>query len=73
MISFVIFVVVIGVLIGFLFWVVLRARKGKISVTTPMGTNYELFNRDQRRAAEVIVNKAASKKEEEQTSSDGPR
>jgi hypothetical protein len=72
MISFVILVVIIGALIGFLFWLALRARKGKISVTTPLGTNYALFNRDQRHAAEVIANKGASKKEEEQTSSDGP-
>lgn len=62
-------VLLIGIF-AFMVWLSLRARKGRISATTPLGTNYELFNRDQRKAAEVIVNRNAGKKMEEQDSSD---
>ncbi len=62
--------VVLAALLGFLLWLCLRARKGRISVTTPLGANYELFTKDQRKAAEVIANRGASKKMEEQSSSD---
>ena len=62
--------VVLAALLGFLLWLGLRARKGRISVTTPLGADYEFFNKDQQKAAEVIVNRAADKKMEEQSSSD---
>lgn len=54
-------------------WLAMRARKGRISATTPLGASYELLSKDQRKAAEVIVNKNASKKMEEQASSDPER
>ncbi len=66
---FVLFALLIAIF-GLLLWLGLRARKGRVSVTTPLGTNYELFNRDQRKAAEVIANRAAGKKTDEQSSSD---
>lgn len=69
---FLLFVLLIGVF-GLLLWLALRARKGRVSVTTPLGANYELFNKDQRKAAEVIANRAADKKTEEQSSSDPER
>jgi len=74
-------IVVVILLVGIfacMVWMAMRARKGRISATTTLGANYELFNKDQRRAAEVIVNRNAGKKMEEQDSSDtehpgGPR
>ena len=70
MFSFITLFVLLAAAFVFLLWLGLRARKGRISVTTPLGANYELFNKDQRKAAEVISNRAADKKMEEQSSSD---
>jgi hypothetical protein len=64
---------IFGAFIVFLIYLAVRARKGRISVTTPLGANHDLFNQDQRKAAKVIVQKAAGEQEEDQDSGDPPR
>jgi hypothetical protein len=60
-------------IIAFAVWLALRARRGRISATTTLGANDALFNRDQRRAAEVIVNRNAGKKMKTQDTSGSDR
>jgi hypothetical protein len=72
MISLIIIIAILVVWFGFLIWLALRARRGRISVTTPLGADYELFNKDQRKSVEVIVKRAAGEKEEDRSSSDPP-
>lgn len=73
MLAMIVTLAVLAGVIAIMGWLALRARKGRISATTPLGANYELFNKDQRKAAEIIVNKNAGKKMEEQASSDPER
>jgi hypothetical protein len=70
MLSFIVLCLILLAVFGFLLWLGLRARKGRVNVTTHLGASYELLNKDQRKAAETIVNRAADKKTEEQSSSD---
>lgn len=60
-------------IIVFAVWLALRARRGRISATTPLGANDGFFNRDQRKAAEVIVNRNAGKKMKAQETSGSDR
>jgi hypothetical protein len=69
MLALIVIVILLVGIFAFMTWLSLRARKGRISATTLLGTNYELLNKDQRKAAEVIVDRNADKKTSEQDSS----